>query len=73
MSHNETRILFIFKGNLNYYTMKKLVAVFALAAVLGGMSTQAFAQEGEKEKAKTEKKCDKKKCCKKKCDTKKKG
>lgn len=45
--------------------MKKLVAVFALAAVLGGISTQAFAQEGEKEKAKTEKKCDKKKCCKK--------
>ncbi|MGB1104132.1 MAG: hypothetical protein ACPG21_10945 [Crocinitomicaceae bacterium] len=53
--------------------MKKLVAVFALAAVLGGMSTQSFAQEGEEEKAKTEKKCDKKKCCKKKCDTKKKG
>lgn len=54
--------------------MKKIVAIVAMAAFLGGMTVNSFAQDGEKKSTtKTEKKkCDKKKCCKKTKDTKKK-
>ncbi|MFT5821974.1 MAG: hypothetical protein ACI8ZM_003230 [Crocinitomix sp.] len=51
--------------------MKKIVAMVALTAFLGGMSFSSIAQDGEKKNntTKTEKKkCDKKKCCEKKCD-----
>lgn len=55
--------------------MKKVVAMMALAAFLGGMSVSSYAQDGEKKTTTTKvekKKCDKKKCCQKKCDDKKK-
>lgn len=54
--------------------MKKIFLGLALAAFVGGVSMNSFAQDGEK-KAKTtkteKKKCDKKSCCKKSTDTKK--
>lgn len=56
--------------------MKKIVAMLAMAAFLGGMTVNTYAQDGEKKTTTTKtekKKCDKKKCCKKTDDKKKKG
>ncbi len=49
--------------------------MLAMAAFLGGMTVNSYAQDGEKKSSTTKtekKKCDKKKCCEKKCDSKKK-
>lgn len=59
--------------------MKKIVAMIAMAAFLGGVAVNSYAQDGEKKSTTTKtekadkKKCAEKKCCEKKCDTKKKG
>lgn len=54
--------------------MKKIFYTVAIAAFVGAISVNSFAQDGEKKTTtKTEtKKCDKNKCCKKVCDSKKK-
>ena len=47
--------------------MKKVVAMLAMAAFLGGMTVNSYAQDGEKKSTTTKtekKKCDKK-CCEK--------
>lgn len=56
--------------------MKKIFLTLTVAAFLGGISVNSFAQDGEKKSTTTKtekKKCDEKKCCKKTCTKKKKG
>ncbi len=56
--------------------MKKIFLTLTVAAFLGGISMNSYAQDGEKKSTTTKtekKKCEKKECCKKKCDKKKKN